>query len=70
LNDATRIIMERFAPPALLDQQFQVVQFNGQTGVYLQPSPGEPTFDALSSRAGVAHGFARRCRRRVRRGRR
>ncbi|HUP41263.1 MAG TPA: CheR family methyltransferase [Vicinamibacterales bacterium] len=39
LNDATRIIMERYAPPSvLLDQQFHVVQFNGQTGLYLEPS--------------------------------
>jgi two-component system CheB/CheR fusion protein len=59
LNDATRIIMERFAPPSvLLDQQFHVVQFNGQTGLYLEPSPGEPTFDVLKlSREGLAHGL-------------
>jgi two-component system, chemotaxis family, CheB/CheR fusion protein len=59
LNDATRILMDRFAPPSvLLDQQFQVVQFNGQTGVYLQPSPGEPTFDVLKlAREGLAHGL-------------
>jgi two-component system CheB/CheR fusion protein len=59
LNDATRIIMERFAPPSvLLDQQFHVVQFNGQTGLYLEPSPGEPTFDVLKlAREGLSHGL-------------
>jgi two-component system CheB/CheR fusion protein len=59
LNDATRIIMERFAPPSvLLDQQFHVVQFNGQTGLYLEPSPGEPTFDVLKlAREGLRHGL-------------
>jgi two-component system CheB/CheR fusion protein len=59
LSDATRIIMERFAPPSvLLDQQFHVVQFNGQTGLYLEPSPGEPTFDVLKlAREGLAHGL-------------
>jgi two-component system CheB/CheR fusion protein len=59
LNDATRIIIERFAPPSvLLDQQFHVVQFNGQTGLYLEPSPGEPTFDVLKlAREGLSHGL-------------
>ena len=59
LNDATRIIMDRYAPPSvLLDQQFHVVQFNGQTGPYLEPSPGEPSFDILKlAREGLAHGL-------------
>jgi two-component system CheB/CheR fusion protein len=59
LNDATRILIERYAPPSvLLDQQFQVVQFNGQTGPYLEPSPGEPSFDILKlAREGLAHGL-------------
>jgi two-component system CheB/CheR fusion protein len=59
LNDATRIILERFAPPSvLLDQQFHVVQFNGQTGLYLEPSPGEPTFEVLKlAREGLSHGL-------------
>ena len=59
LNDATRIIMERYAPPSvLLDQQFHVVQFNGQTGLYLEPSPGEPSFDILKlAREGLSHGL-------------
>ena len=59
LNDATRILMERYAPPSvLLDQQFHVVQFNGQTGLYLEPSPGEPSFDILKlAREGLAHGL-------------
>ncbi len=48
LGDANRIIMQRYAPPSvLLDQHFSVVQFNGQTGLYLEPSPGEPSFDIL-----------------------
>jgi two-component system CheB/CheR fusion protein len=59
LGDAQRIIMERYAPPSvLLDQHFEVVQFNGQTGHYLEPSPGEPTFDILKlAREGLAHGL-------------
>src|SRR5918995_1479279 len=59
VNDAHHIIMERYAPPSvLLDQDFHVVQFNGQTGLYLEPSPGEPTFDILKlAREGLSHGL-------------
>jgi two-component system CheB/CheR fusion protein len=58
LGDANRIIMQRYAPPSvLLDQHFSVVQFNGQTGPYLEPPPGEPSFDILKlAREGLAHG--------------
>jgi two-component system CheB/CheR fusion protein len=42
----------------LIDQHFQVVQFTGPTGTYLQPSPGEPSFDILKlAREGLAHGL-------------
>jgi two-component system, chemotaxis family, CheB/CheR fusion protein len=59
LGDANRIIMQRYAPPSvLLDQHFNVVQFNGQTGHYLEPSPGEPSFDILKlAREGLSHGL-------------
>jgi two-component system CheB/CheR fusion protein len=59
LSDANRIIMERYAPPSvLLDQHFHVVQFSGQTGPYLEPSPGEPSFDILKlGREGLSHGL-------------
>jgi two-component system CheB/CheR fusion protein len=59
VNDTHRIIMERYAPPSVLvDRDFHVVQFNGQTGQYLEPSPGEPTFDILKlAREGLSHGL-------------
>jgi two-component system, chemotaxis family, CheB/CheR fusion protein len=59
LNEANRIVMERYAPPSVLvDQHFHVVQFNGQTGRYLQPSPGAATFDILKlAREGLAYGL-------------
>jgi two-component system, chemotaxis family, CheB/CheR fusion protein len=59
LGDANRIIMQRYAPPSvLLDEHFNVVQFNGQTGLYLEPSPGEPSFDILKlAREGLSHGL-------------
>ena len=59
LSDANRLIMQRYAPPSvLLDQHFSVVQFNGQTGPFLEPSPGEPSFDILRlAREGLTHGI-------------
>jgi two-component system CheB/CheR fusion protein len=59
LGDANRIILDRYAPPSVLvDQHFNVVQFNGQTGQYLEPSPGQPTFDVLKlAREGLTHGL-------------
>ena len=59
LNEANRIVIERYAPPSVLvDQNFHVVQFNGQTGPYLEPSPGEPSFHVLKlAREGLLHGL-------------
>ena len=59
LGDANRLIMGRYAPPSvLLDQHFNVLQFNGQTGAYLEPPPGEPSFDILKlAREGLSHGI-------------
>jgi two-component system CheB/CheR fusion protein len=59
LGDANRLIMQRYAPPSvLIDQHFNVVQFNGQTGPYLEPSPGEPSFDIMKlAREGLSHGI-------------
>jgi two-component system CheB/CheR fusion protein len=59
LNEANRIVLERYAPPSVLvDQNFHVVQFNGQTGLYLEPSPGEPSFQVLKlAREGLLHGL-------------
>jgi len=76
LNEANRIVLERYAPPSVLvDQNFHVVQFNGQTGHYLEPSPGEPSFHVLKlAREGLLHGLrtalqdARKTRRPSRRG--
>jgi two-component system CheB/CheR fusion protein len=59
VNEATRIVLDRYAPPSVLvDQHFHVVHFNGQTGRYLEPSPGDPTFDILKlARDGLLYGL-------------
>jgi two-component system, chemotaxis family, CheB/CheR fusion protein len=59
LGEANRLVLDRYAPPSVLvDQNFRVVQFNGQTGPYLEPSPGEPSFQLLKlAREGLLHGL-------------
>ena len=63
LNEANRLVLDRFAPPSVLvDQNFHVVQFNGQTGLFLEPSPGEPSFHMLKLRVkACSMGCAARC---------
>jgi two-component system CheB/CheR fusion protein len=69
-----RIMLDRYAPPSVLvDENFHVVHFSGQTGSYLEPSPGEPSFHVLKlAREGLLHGLraaiqaAQKTRRRVR----
>jgi two-component system CheB/CheR fusion protein len=59
LSEAHRVVMDRYAPPSvLLDENFHIIQFNGQTGRYLEPSPGEPSFHVLKLvREGLLHGL-------------
>ena len=59
VGEANRIVLDRYAPPSVLvDEKFQVVQFNGQTGLFLEPSPGEPSFHVLKlAREGLLHGL-------------
>ena len=59
LSEANRIVLDKYAPPSVLvDANFHVVQFNGQTGLYLEPSPGEPSFHVLKlAREGLLHGL-------------
>jgi two-component system CheB/CheR fusion protein len=47
-READRILLGRFAPPAVLvDLNFDVIQFRGRTGAYLETPPGEPTTSVL-----------------------
>jgi two-component system CheB/CheR fusion protein len=59
MAEANRFVLDRFAPPSVLvDQNFHVVQFNGKTGPFLEPSPGEPSFHVLKlAREGLLHGL-------------
>jgi two-component system CheB/CheR fusion protein len=48
LNEANRLILGKYAPPGVVvDEDLQIVQFRGQTGPYLEPAPGEASFNLL-----------------------
>lgn len=74
LDDADRALLQRFSPPAVVvNAQFQIVHFRGQTGPFLEPAPGEPNMSVLKmAREGLLHPLrtallqARRRRRPVR----
>jgi len=47
-READRITVHRFAPPAVLvSDDFQILQFRGSTGAYLEPPTGKATFHVL-----------------------
>jgi two-component system CheB/CheR fusion protein len=47
-READRLSVSQFAPPGvLINAQFQVVQFRGVTGAYLEPPVGQASFDVL-----------------------
>ena len=48
LHEADRMVLTQYSPPgALVDSEFHVLQFRGETGAYLKPSPGEASLDIL-----------------------
>ena len=45
-READRLLLARFAPASLLvNQALTILQFRGQTGPYLEPAGGAPSFD-------------------------
>ena len=47
-READRILLGRYAPPAVLvNERFDVIQFRGRTGDYLEPPAGDPTLNLL-----------------------
>jgi two-component system CheB/CheR fusion protein len=57
--EVNRIINDRFAPPGVVvDSDLQIVQFRGQTGMFLEPAPGEASLSLLKmAREGLLHGM-------------
>jgi two-component system CheB/CheR fusion protein len=58
-TEANRLILDRFSPPAvILDSDFQIVQFRGHTGPFLEPAPGDASLNVLKmAREGLLYGL-------------
>src|SRR5262249_17785530 len=57
-QEASLLLLARYAPPGVIvDESFKIVQFRGQTGPFLEPSPGEATLNLLKMvREGLLNG--------------
>ena len=44
-KEAQRLLVDRFAPASIVvNDEMEIVQFQGRTGAYLEPASGHPTF--------------------------
>lgn len=47
-RNADNVLLAKFSPPALIvNDHFDIVQFRGATGLYLEPSPGKASLNIL-----------------------
>src|SRR5579872_358049 len=47
-KEADRVILARYGPPGVVvNDNLEVIQFRGQTGLYLEPSPGPASYNLL-----------------------
>jgi len=47
-REVDQIVLSKFAPPgAVIDVNMEVVQFRGRIGPFLDPSPGQPSYNLL-----------------------
>ncbi len=56
-TEANRIILSKYAPPGVIvDEDLQIIQFRGQTGLFLEPAPGEASLHLLKmAREGLLY---------------
>jgi two-component system CheB/CheR fusion protein len=56
---ANQFLLEQYAPPGVVvDNNLQIVQFRGQTGAFLEPSPGNASLNLLKmAREGLIYGL-------------
>jgi two-component system CheB/CheR fusion protein len=57
-REISRLILDRYAPAGVvIDGDFQIVQFRGQTGPFLEPAPGDASLNLLKMvREGLLYG--------------
>lgn len=55
-KNADDILLSKYTPPGVIvDEQFDIVQFRGQTGAFLEPSPGKASLNVLKmAREGLS----------------
>lgn len=55
-KNADDVVLSRYSPPGVVvNEQMDIVQFRGSTGVWLEPSPGKPSLNVLKmAREGLA----------------
>ena len=47
-KQADRIVLNQFSPVGVvIDKNLEILQFRGQTSLYLEPAPGKPSFNLL-----------------------
>lgn len=58
-QEANQVLLSKYAPPGVvLNDQLQIVQFRGQTGLFLEPAPGEVNLHVLKMvRPGLLHAL-------------
>ena len=58
-TEVSRVIIDRYAPAGVVvDNDLQIVQFRGQTGLFLEPAPGEASLSLLKmAREGLLYGL-------------
>jgi two-component system CheB/CheR fusion protein len=58
-QEAERVVQDRYAPPGVVvDNDLQIVQFRGQTGLFLEPAAGDPSLNLLKmAREGLLYGL-------------
>jgi two-component system CheB/CheR fusion protein len=58
-GEVNRLLQEQYAPPGIVvDSEFNIVQFRGQTGMFLAPAPGEPNLNVFKmARDGLLHAL-------------
>lgn len=55
-KEADRVVVSHYAPPGvIINEDMEVLQFRGQTGMYLEPPPGPASYNVLKmAREGLA----------------
>jgi two-component system CheB/CheR fusion protein len=58
-SQVSRVLLDRYAPPGVVvDSDMQIVQFRGQTGMFLEPAPGDASLNLLKmAREGLVYGL-------------